>query len=125
MSLELHAHLSRRERQIMDIVYARGEVSAADVEGALPNAPSYSSVRTLLRILEEKGHLKHCMDGPRYIFSPTRSRVQESRSALRRVVRTFFGGSFANAVAALVDGEKLTRADLARIEKIIRDAKTK
>jgi len=109
----------------MDVVYGRGEVSAADVEAALPDAPSYSSVRTLLRILEEKGHLRHRVDGARYIYSPTRSRAQESRSALRRVVRTFFDGSLANAVAALVDGEKLTNADLDRLEKIIRDAKNK
>lgn len=120
-------HLSRRERQIMDIIYARGEAAAADVHAALPDAPSYSSVRTLLRILEEKGHLKHREDGPRYIFMPTEARAKASRSALQRVVQTFFDGSLSNAVAALVDAEggKLSAEELRRIEAIIKAAKSK
>src|SRR5712675_1322946 len=106
--------LSRREREIMDIVYARGKVSAADVAAALADPPSYSSVRALLRILEEKGHLRHREDGPRYIYLPTEPRAQASRSALRRVVDTFFDGSLSGAVAALVAerGEKLPPDEL-------------
>ena len=120
-------HLSRRERQIMDIIFTRGEATAAEVNAALPDQPSYSTVRTLLRILEEKGHLKHREDGPRFVYLPTRSRAVESRSALKRVVKTFFEGSLADAVAALVDTAdgKLPAEDLKRIEAIIRKAKTK
>ena len=120
-------HLSRRERQIMDIIYARGEAAAAEVHEALPDAPSYSAVRTLLRILEEKGHLKHREDGPRYVFMPTEPRAKASRSALKRVVQTFFDGSLASAVAALVDGEggKVSAEELQRIEAIIQTAKDK
>ena len=110
---------------MMDIVYARGEVTAAEVNAALPDPPSYLATRTLLRILEEKGHLRHREDGPRYVYLPTRSREQASRSALRRVVETFFEGSMANAVAALVDNEggKLSPEELKRIEAIIKKAK--
>src|SRR5215510_4300461 len=117
-------HLSRRERQIMDIIYARGEAAAAEVHEELPDAPSYSAVRTLLRILEEKGHLKHREDGPRYVFMPTEPRTKASRSALKRVVQTFFEGSLSNAVAALVDGEggKISAEELQRIEAIIKSA---
>ncbi len=120
-------HLSRRERQIMDIIFTRGEATAAEVNAALPDQPSYSTVRTLLRILEEKGHLKHREDGLRFVYAPTRTRAAESKSALKRVVKTFFEGSFADAVAALVDSAdgKLPAADLKRIEAIIRKAKTK
>jgi BlaI family transcriptional regulator, penicillinase repressor len=120
-------HLSRRERQIMDIIYARGEAAAAEVHEALPDAPSYSAVRTLLRILEEKGHLKHREDGPRYVFMPTEPLAKASRSALKRVVQTFFDGSLSNAVAALVDGEggKLSAEELQRIEAIIKSAKAR
>src|ERR1700761_3858541 len=118
-------HLSRRERQIMDIVYERGEAAAAGVREALPDAPSSSAVRTLLRILEEKGHLKHREDGPRYVFMPTEPRAKASRSALKRVVQTFFDGSLAGAVAALVDGEggKVSAEELQRIEAIVQAAK--
>src|SRR5215469_151353 len=92
--------LSRRERQIMEIVYARGEASAADVHAALPDAPSYTAVRTLLRILEEKGHLKHRQEGLKYIYAPSRSRKHAGRSAFRRILETFFEGSLEKAVAA-------------------------
>jgi predicted transcriptional regulator len=120
-------HLSRRERQIMDIIYARGEATAAEVGEALPDPPAHSTVRTLLRILEEKGHLKHREDGPRYVFLPTEPREKASRSALKRVVQTFFDGSLASAVAALVDGGsgKLSAEELRRIEAIIESAKKK
>src|SRR5262245_22252065 len=95
------SHLSRREREIMDIVYARGEATAAEVNTALADPPSYSAVRTLLRILEEKGHLRHREDGPRYVYVPTQSREKASKSALQRVVQTFFDGSLSGAIAAL------------------------
>jgi predicted transcriptional regulator len=119
--------LSRREREIMDIVYARGEASAAEVSAALADPPSYSSVRALLRILEEKGHLKHREDGPRYVYLPTEPHAKASRSALRRVVETFFDGSLSGAVAALVDerGGRLSAEELERIEAIIAAAKKK
>src|SRR5260221_3721616 len=120
-------HPSRRERQIMDIVYAHGEAAAADVHEAMPDAQSYSAVRALRRILEEKGHLKHREDGARYIYLPTEPRGKASRSALRRVVQTFFDGSLSGAVAALVDAEggKLSAEELKRIEAIIKAAKSK
>ena len=126
MPPEMH-QLSRRERQIMDIVYARGEVTAAEVNTELPDPPSYSAVRTLLRILEEKGHLRHREDGPRYVYLPTASREEASRSALQGIVQTFFDGSLTNAVAALVDAEgaKLSPDELKRIEDIIKTAKAK
>ena len=111
----------------MDIVHARGEVSAADVSAALADPPSYSAVRALLRILEEKGHLRHREDGPRYVYLPTEPHAKASRSALKRVVQTFFDGSLASAVAALVDGEggRLSGEELKRIETIIKQAKAK
>src|SRR5581483_10646808 len=93
-------HLSRRERQIMDVVYARGEATAADVFGDLPDPPSKTAVRTLLRILAEKGHLTHRQDGLRYVYRPSRPRERAGRSALRRVLDTFFDGSLEKAVAA-------------------------
>ncbi|MEX1364251.1 MAG: BlaI/MecI/CopY family transcriptional regulator [Nannocystaceae bacterium] len=97
--------LSRRERQIMDIVYQRGSVGASDVREALPDPPSYSAVRALLRVLEDKGHLRHDTEGTRYVYRPTRSRGQASRAALRHVVQTFFEGSAVKAAAALLDAD--------------------
>ena len=119
--------LSRRERQIMDIIFARGEATAAEVAEVLPGEPSSSTVRTLLRIMEEKGHLRHREDGPRFVYLPVRTRAAESKSALKRVVKTFFEGSFSDAVAALVDTAdgKLPAEDLKRIEAIIKKAKAK
>src|SRR5918993_4708630 len=107
--------LSRRERQIMDIIYARGQASAAEVTAALPDPPSYSAVRALLRILEQKGHLRHEEEGPRYVFLPTVPRDRARRSALRNVVRTFFDGSAAQAAAALIDQSQLSDEDFQRL----------
>lgn len=115
--------LSRRERQIMDIVYARGQATAADVVAALPDPPSYSAVRALLRILEQKGHLRHQQDGPRYVFLPTVSRDKARRSALRNLVRTFFDGSPAQAAAALIDQAELSDGDFARLADAIDKAR--
>ena len=118
-------HLSRRERQIMDIIHARGEATALEVNEALPDPPSYSTVRALLRILEDKGRLKHRKDGARYVYLATQSHAQASRSALQRVISTFFGGSVEHAVTALLDASdtELSEADLAKLQKIINQAK--
>ena len=112
-------HLSRRERQIMDVVYRQGQATAANVLDALPDPPSYSAVRALLRVLEEKGHLRHRRDGARYVFLPTVPRETARRSALARVVQTFFGGSTQAAVAALIDQSSLSDADLDRLQDLI------
>jgi predicted transcriptional regulator len=113
--------LSRRERQIMDILYARGRATAAEVHGALADPPSYSAVRALLRVLEDKGHVRHEADGPRYVFFPRVDRVRARRSAVRHLLQTFFNGSAADAVVALLDSSsaKLTPEQLARIEALI------
>lgn len=115
--------LSRRERQIMDVLYARGAATAADVRAALPDPPSYSAVRALLRILVDKGHARHEQDGPRYVYFPMVSRDRARRSALRRLVTTFFGGSAAQAAAALIDSESLSREELSRLASLISKAK--
>src|SRR5437667_2265095 len=95
--------LSRRERQIMDALHARGNATAAEVLAALPDPPSYSAVRALLRILEEKGHVKHRRDGARYVYLPRVSPETARRSALQRLVSTFFQGSVTQAMAALLE----------------------
>src|SRR5438874_7743083 len=92
--------LSRRERQIMDIVYRRGQATAAEVLAELPDPPGKTAVRTFLRILEDKGHLTHRQEGLAYVYVPSRPRAQAGRSALRRVLQTFFDGSLEKAVAA-------------------------
>ena len=111
--------LSRRERQIMDVIYARGQATAAEVVAALPDPPSYSAVRALLRILEQKGHVRHQEDGPRYVFLPTVSRDRARKSALRNLVRTFFDGSPAQAAAALIDQGELSDDDVTRLSELI------
>ncbi|REJ80237.1 MAG: BlaI/MecI/CopY family transcriptional regulator [Acidobacteria bacterium] len=97
--------LSRRERQILDLLYRLGKATAAQVREELPDAPSYSAVRALLRILEEKGHVEHSQEGPRYVYRPTVPRRAASRSALRHLVETFFAGRPSDAMAALIDLE--------------------
>src|SRR6201990_326342 len=97
------AHLSRRERQIMDVIYRRGRATAAEVLDDIPDPPSYSAVRAMLRLLEEKGHVLHEQAGPRYVFLPTVNRDRARKSALKHVVKTFFDGSATDAVAALLD----------------------
>lgn len=115
--------LSRRERQIMDVIYARGQATAAEVCAALPDPPSYSAVRALLRILEQKGHLRHQEDGPRYVFLPTVSRERARKSALRSLVKTFFDGSPAKAAAALIDQAELNDDDMAGLAELIEKAR--
>ena len=117
--------LSRRERQIMDVLYRRGSATAAEVQQNIPDAPSYSAVRALLRILEEKGHVKHSYDGPRYVYAPIVSRPVAQKSALRQLVKTFFDGSTSNAVAALLDmsGKELSESELERLAEMVEQAK--
>jgi len=117
--------LSRRERQILDILYAQGRATAAEIQAALPDPPSYSAVRALLRVLEDKGHVRHQADGPRYMYMPRVSRDKARRSALKHLVETFFSGSEADAAAALLDpsASTLSREELDRIESLIIRAK--
>jgi BlaI family penicillinase repressor len=117
--------LSRRERQILDVLYKAGRATAADVQQGLPNAPSYSAVRTLLRILEEKGHIRHEEEGTRYVYMPTVERDRAKRSALRHMLNTFFEGSATQAIAALLDedAKRLSREDWARLEAMIDSAR--
>lgn len=117
--------LSRRERQIMDVVYRLGRATAAEVQALLPDPPSYSAVRAHLRVLEEKGHLRHEQDGPRYVFLPTVPREKARRSALRQLVQTFFEGSTAQAVAALLDAPDANMSDeeLKRLARLIDQAR--
>jgi predicted transcriptional regulator len=117
--------LGARERQIMDVIYQLGEASVGEVRERLAKAPSYSAVRTMIRHLESKGLLKHRQEGARYVYRPVRSRESASRSALRHVLATFFGGSAPDAVAAILDvsAEKLDPHDLKRIEKLIEQAR--
>ena len=118
-------HLSRRERQIMDALHQRGRATAAEVQAVLPEAPSYSAVRALLRILEEKGHIKHRRDGARYVYLPRAKRETARRSALKRVVSTFFQGSVTQAMAALLEtaDTQLPDSELHRLQQIIEQAR--
>lgn len=117
--------LSRRERQIVEALFKLGRASAADVRGELPDAPSYSAVRALLRILEEKGHVRHDQEGPRYVYVPTVGRDSAKRSALRHLVQTFFEGSTTQAMSALLDASssRLSDADLERLAKMLEQAR--
>jgi BlaI family penicillinase repressor len=117
--------LSRRERQIMDILYSRGKSSASEVREAMPNAPGYSAVRAMLRVLEEKGHVKHEVDGVKYVFSPTVPRDKAKRSAVKHLLDTFFNDSPEQVVAALLDvsSTRLTRAELDRMAEMIEKAR--
>jgi predicted transcriptional regulator len=125
MSKSLHTVLSRRERQIMDILYRRGRATAAEVMGELSGSPSYSTVRTQLRVLEDKGHVRHEEVGLRYVFEPTRPRHAVRKSALRNLVDTFYEGSTEKVVAALLGGEgrRLTDAEIERIQSLVEKAR--
>lgn len=117
--------LSRRERQIMDVLYRLGSATAAEVQANIDDAPSYSAVRALLRILVDKGHIKHSYDGPRYLYAPIVSRPVAQKSALKQLVKTFFDGSTSSAVAALLDmsGKDLSDGELEKLAKIVEQAK--
>lgn len=120
-----HAALTRRERQIMDILYRRGRATAAEVLDELPGNTSYSTVRTQLRVLEEKGHARHEDDGVRYIYLPAVPRHAARKSALRHLVKTFFDGSTEKVVEALLgaEGARLSDEDLDRIARIVERAR--
>ena len=117
--------LSRRERQIMDALYRRGRATAAEVMEDLPGEPSYSTVRAQLRVLEDKGHVTHEEQGPRYVYAPAVSRLAARKSALRHLVQTFFDGSAENLVAAILGNEasKLSDEQLDRIAGLVDDAR--
>ncbi len=119
--------LSRRERQIMEIVYRRSKATAVEVLEEMADPPSKTAVRTLLRILEEKGHLKHRQDGLSYVYFPVRPRTQAAKSALRRVLDTFFEGSLEKAVAAALGDNSADISDdeLERLVELIRLARKK
>jgi predicted transcriptional regulator len=120
-----HVDLSRRERQIMDIVYELDQVTAAAVQKRLPDPPSYSAVRAMLRVLEEKGHLEHRQDGPRYVYKATVPVEAARRSAVKRVLRTFFDNSLEEAVATLLDvsASSLSKEELDRLARMIEKAR--
>jgi predicted transcriptional regulator len=120
-----HHTLSRRERQIMDVLYQKGRATALEVQESLPDPPSYSAVRALLRILEDKGHVRHEQDGPRYIFTPKTPRDKARRSAIRHLMETFFEDSPEQAVAALLDvsSSKLSEEELDRLARLIENAR--
>ena len=124
MSKLFPKNLSRRERQIMDIVYQRERCTAQEITDALPDPPTYSAVRGLLRVLVEKGHLRHEKQGARYVYIPTQSRPVAAQSALRQVLQTFFGGSLENAVASLLaDADtRLSDPELERLAQMIAQA---
>jgi predicted transcriptional regulator len=125
MQRKHQADLGRRERQIMDVIHRLGIAPVAEVLAALPNPPSYSAVRGMLRYLESKGHLRHQKDGNRYVYSATKARVQVERSALSHLIHTFFGGSRARVVAALLDvpSKHVSESDLQRLKALIKQAK--
>lgn len=125
MSPQPHLDLSRRERQIIDILYSHGSATAAEVQSALPEPPSYSAVRAMLRILEEKGHVRHEQDGPRYLYKPTLPRDNAKKSAMRHMLQTFFDGSAEQAISALLDDHsvRLTDAELDRLARLIAQAR--
>jgi predicted transcriptional regulator len=117
--------LARRERQILELIYELGEVSVGDVLAKLPDPPSYSSVRTIIRLLEAKGFLKHRREGTKYIYRPVQSRDVVRRSAVAHLFKTFFRGSPSDAVAAILDvsSDDLTDSELARLKQLVDAAK--
>ena len=125
MADPITARLSRRERQIMDLLYQLGEATAAEVQERLPDPPSYSAVRAMLRILEEKGHVRHTEDGPRYVFAPVVARDTARKSAVSHLLRTFFDGSVEQAMTALLDAtdRKLSSAEVERLAALIEQRK--
>lgn len=125
MSKSILAGLSRRERDIMDILFRRGRATAEEVMHALSGEPSYSTVRTQLRVLEEKGRVRHVEEGRRFVYMPVVARAAARKVALKHVIETFFDGSVERVVAALVGGEaaRLSEDELARIEELVDKAK--
>jgi BlaI family transcriptional regulator, penicillinase repressor len=118
-----YANLSRRERQVMDILYREERATAARVRELLPDPPTYSAVRALMRVLEEKGCVRHEEVGLQYVYAPSVPRDEAKQSAMGHLVRTFFGGSAEEAVAALVSGHEFSRDELERLSRLIAKAK--
>lgn len=118
-------NLSRRERQIMEVLYRDRQATAGEVLDRMPDAPGYSAVRAMLRILEQKGHVRHVADGNRYVYLPTVTRERAGRPALATVLETFFEGSTEKAVAALLDLSRadLSDGDLDRLSELIEQAR--
>jgi BlaI family penicillinase repressor len=118
-------NLSRRERQIMDIIFTLGRASGPEIQERLPDQPSYSGVRTILRVLERKGHIRHIEEGMRYVYQPVITREKATKSAIERLVSTFFDGSVKAAAAAFLDPStsKLSKDDLKELERLIRQAR--
>ncbi len=125
MAKNKHHNLTRRERQIIDVIYRLGSASVAEVLSNIADPPSYSAVRALMRLMEEKGYIKHRKQGAKYIYSPTQSRYNACRSALKHLVNTFFNNSAENAVVALLDSSELglSEKEMDRISKIIDKAR--
>src|SRR5215471_19344853 len=125
MGENAHANLSRRERQIMDVIYSKGKATAAEVLESLPDPPGYSAVRAMLRLLEEKGFIRHEQDGPRYVFLPTLSLERARQSAMKQLLQTFFDNSAEQAVAALLDMSRANMSDseLERLSRLIEEAR--
>jgi predicted transcriptional regulator len=125
MPASLHTVLTRRERQIMDVLFRRGRATASQVMQELPGGPSYSTVRTQLRVLEDKGHVRHEEEGPRYVYMPAVPRRAARKSALRHLVNTFFDGSTEKVVAALLGGEgtRLSDDELKRVAELVARAR--
>lgn len=125
MNKPIHTHLSRRESQIMDIVYRLGEVSVADVVGHMPDEPAYNSVRVTLGILERKGYVKHRQEKRRYLYAPVLAPDTATRSAMSHMMKTFFGGSPSRAILTMLDmsSARLSKQELAEIAAWIEQAK--
>jgi predicted transcriptional regulator len=125
--MAVRAPLSRRERQILDVLFQRGRATAAEVQQGLADAPGYSAVRALLRILEQKGHVAHSEESGRYVYTPTMAPDAAKRSALKHLVDTFFEGSLEKMVVSLVDGSaaRLSPRQLEKLAKLIETAKRK
>jgi len=118
-----YLHMSRRERQVMDILYREGRATVARIREQIPEPPTYSAVRALMRVLEEKGRVRHEEVGLQYVYSPAVPRDEAKESAMGHLVRTFFGGSAEEAVAALVSGHEFSRDELDRLGRLIAKAK--
>ena len=125
MAREPGLDLGRRERQIMEIVYRRGRAAVSDVLSELPDPPSYSSVRAMLRYLEDKGHLRHESEGPRFVYLPTATKQDVRPSVLANVVRTFFDGSRETAVAALLESRPISGAEYDRLSRLLEAARAR
>ena len=123
MARDPSAELGRRERQIVDIIYRRGRATAAEVLADLPDTPTYSTVRGMLRHLEGKGWLRHKRDGLRYVYLPTSPKTEVRASALSHVVKTFFDNSLPTAVATLLESRTLTREEYDRLVELISEAR--